>query len=112
MLARIPYSFQEIKSALFEMDESKLTEQLLKSFLTYCPTSEELSILAAYRGKVEELSKADRFFLETNTIDHYEDRLQALYFKHRFNDRLAELAPVRFYLYIIYIYFFIFSFIL
>ncbi len=40
------------------------------------------------------LGMAEQFFVEMMKIERYEQRLRALYFKRRFQERLDELMPV------------------
>ncbi|MEQ2187010.1 Dishevelled associated activator of morphogenesis 2 [Goodea atripinnis] len=39
------------------------------------------------------MARADRFLFEMSRIDHYQQRLQALFFKKKFAERLAETKP-------------------
>jgi len=42
------------------------------------------------------LGMAEQFFVEMMKIDRYEQRLKAMYFKRRFDERVEEVVPVRF----------------
>ncbi|XP_026141206.1 disheveled-associated activator of morphogenesis 2-like [Carassius auratus] len=41
----------------------------------------------------ERMARADRFLYEMSRIDHYQQRLQSLFFKKKFAERLAEIKP-------------------
>jgi len=49
---------------------------------------------------------AEQFFVEMMRIDRYEQRIRAMYFKRRFQERIAEITPV-FYFILFYLFYFI-----
>ena len=63
--------------------------QLLK----FVPTTEEVQLLGEHAHEIDEMAKADRFLFEMSRIDHYEERLRALYFKKKFNERMNDAQP-------------------
>ena len=63
--------------------------QLLK----FIPTPEEVALLSEHGHEIEEMAKADRFLFEMSRIDHYEERLKALYFKKKFSERMNDAKP-------------------
>ncbi|ORX66137.1 actin-binding FH2, partial [Linderina pennispora] len=72
------YSFKDLRLALLRMDNSILTENVLKQLLQFVPTPEERGLLSAYQGRPDRkrLSRPDRFFLETMKVWRYEQRLR------------------------------------
>ncbi|ORX92728.1 FH2-domain-containing protein [Basidiobolus meristosporus CBS 931.73] len=92
MLARIKqHTFEEIRLAILGMNESIMTEHLLKQLLSFIPTAEEKALLAEYRENTENLANPDRFFVEMLKIDRYEQRLKAMYLKYTFPERFQDL---------------------
>ncbi|KAJ2122954.1 hypothetical protein IW147_003002 [Coemansia sp. RSA 720] len=71
-------TFRDIRRALLRMDMSVISENMLKQLLTYAPTPEERGLLSAYQGRPDRkrLARAERFFLETMKIWHFEQRLR------------------------------------
>ncbi|KAJ2165468.1 hypothetical protein EV180_002618 [Coemansia sp. RSA 518] len=71
-------TFRDIRRALLRMDTSVISDNMLKQLLTYVPTPEERGLLSAYQGRPDRkrLGRAERFFLETMKIWHYEQRLR------------------------------------
>ncbi|KAG8126624.1 hypothetical protein E2320_021710 [Naja naja] len=43
--------------------------------------------------ELDRMAKADRFLFEMSRINHYQQRLQSLYFKKKFAERVAEVKP-------------------
>ena len=39
------------------------------------------------------MARADRFLFEMSRIEHYEQRLRALYFKKKFSERMSDAKP-------------------
>ena len=95
MLSRLRMSFPEIRKAILVIDDTLLTEQLLKNFLEYIPALEEVEALAIYMqgDAAKNLGLAEQFFIEMLRIERYEQRLRALYFKRRFQERMDEIVP-------------------
>ena len=82
------------------MNEETLSEQLIKQFMANAPSVEEIESLNEYVGtgkdkaeKIAELAKPDQFTYEMMQIPRYEQRLNAMSFKMKFNERLEELKP-------------------
>jgi len=86
-------SFVEIRETIVQMEESKLTEQEVKQILTCVPTSEEADMLSEYTANPSVLGKSEQFLCELMKISRLEHRMNALYFKRRFPDRLDEIKP-------------------
>jgi len=66
MLSRVRLSFPDIRKAILIVDDTLLTEQLLKSFLEHIPTTEECEALAMYvhGDGAKNLGNAEQFFVE------------------------------------------------
>lgn len=43
MLGRLKFTFPEIRKAVLQMDQNVLTELMVKQFLEFVPTAEEVS---------------------------------------------------------------------
>ncbi|KAI8837101.1 formin homology 2 domain-containing protein [Chytridium lagenaria] len=101
MLGRIKHKFSEIRDAVLSVDESILTETIVKQFIAFIPTEEEVGVIrdfieeggGAPADRLKELGKAEQFFYEMSKIPRYQNRLNAIYFKFRFSERLEELKP-------------------
>ncbi|RKP20512.1 FH2-domain-containing protein, partial [Rozella allomycis CSF55] len=93
MLSRIKMTFPEVKEAILRVDEEKITEQMIKQFLNFIPTQEETGLLMEYENSSEQLEKADQFFIQMIKIPRYEQRLNCILYKFRFQERYKELKP-------------------
>ncbi|KAI9142770.1 formin homology 2 domain-containing protein [Paraphysoderma sedebokerense] len=101
MVSRIKMAFPEMRQAILAVQEDKLTEQLLNQFLANAPTSDEAEILNDYAqgtqeersAKIADLDKAEQFLCEMMVIPRYEQRLKALVFKRKFNERFEDIKP-------------------
>lgn len=63
--------------------------QLLK----YVPQSDEVDLLSSHSDELEKFARADRFLYEMSRLPHYEQRLQTLFYKRKFNERIEEVEP-------------------
>ncbi|XP_052275051.1 disheveled-associated activator of morphogenesis 1-like isoform X2 [Dreissena polymorpha] len=94
LLSKLKISNQEIKSAVLSMDEHEdIPKDMLEQLLKFVPTSEEMQTMGELGGEVENLARADKFLYEMGMVSHYEQRVQALYFKKKYPDRMADVKP-------------------
>ncbi|XP_010776028.1 disheveled-associated activator of morphogenesis 1 [Notothenia coriiceps] len=66
-----------------------LRHQLLK----FVPEKSDVDLLEEHKHELDRMAKPDRFFYEMSRINHYQQRLQSLYFKKKFAERIAEIKP-------------------
>ncbi|XP_077586661.1 disheveled-associated activator of morphogenesis 2 [Stigmatopora nigra] len=94
LLSKLKMSNEEIKRAILEMDErEELAKDMLEQLLKFVPEKSDVDLLEEHKHELERMARADRFLFEMSRIDHYQHRLQALFFKKKFAERLAETKP-------------------
>jgi diaphanous 1 len=67
MLARIKLSKSEIRQALLEVDDNRLSTDDLRSIAKQLPTQEEINRIRDF-GDLRTLSKADQYFGEVSML--------------------------------------------
>ncbi|XP_019518927.1 PREDICTED: disheveled-associated activator of morphogenesis 2 [Hipposideros armiger] len=72
---------------------SCLTFTCSSQLLKFIPEKSDIDLLEEHKHEIERMARADRFLYEMSRIDHYQQRLQALFFKKKFQERLAEAKP-------------------
>ncbi|XP_048456076.1 disheveled-associated activator of morphogenesis 1 [Rhincodon typus] len=94
LLSRLKLSNEEIKRAILTMDEQEdLPKDMLEQLLKFVPEKSDVDLLEEHKHEIERMAKADRFLYEMSRIPHYQQRLQSLYFKKKFAERVAEIKP-------------------
>ncbi|XP_016353806.1 disheveled-associated activator of morphogenesis 2-like [Sinocyclocheilus anshuiensis] len=94
LLSKLKMSNEEIKRAILEMDErEELAKDMLEQLLKFVPEKSDIDLLEEHKHELERMARADRFLFEMSRIDHYQQRLQSLFFKKKFAERLAEIKP-------------------
>ncbi|XP_010780068.1 disheveled-associated activator of morphogenesis 2 isoform X1 [Notothenia coriiceps] len=94
LLSKLKMSNEEIKRAILEMDErEELSKDMLEQLLKFVPEKSDIDLLEEHKHELERMARADRFLFEMSRIDHYQQRLQALFFKKKFAERLGETKP-------------------
>lgn len=94
LLSKLKLSNEEIRQAVLKMDEhEELAKDMLEQLLKFIPEKSDIDLLEEHRHEIERMARADRFLYEMSRIDHYQQRLQALFFKKKFQERLAEAKP-------------------
>ncbi|KAI9183600.1 hypothetical protein H9P43_004518 [Blastocladiella emersonii ATCC 22665] len=90
MLGRMKQSFGDIRRSILALDFDLMTRPVVTQFLKYVPTAEEIGKLAAFSDDLSELAKPDRFLVEMIKVERYEQRLKAMDYYLRFNERTTE----------------------
>ncbi|KAK7141902.1 hypothetical protein R3I94_011557 [Phoxinus phoxinus] len=94
LLSKLKMSNEEIKRAILEMDErEELAKDMLEQLLKFIPEKSDIDLLEEHKHELERMARADRFLFEMSRIEHYQQRLQSLFFKKKFAERLAETKP-------------------
>ncbi|XP_008166461.2 disheveled-associated activator of morphogenesis 1 isoform X1 [Chrysemys picta bellii] len=94
LLSRLKLSNDEIKRAILTMDEHEdLPKDMLEQLLKFVPEKADIDLLEEHKHELDRMAKADRFLFEMSRINHYQQRLQSLYFKKKFAERVAEVKP-------------------
>ncbi|EGW05573.1 Disheveled-associated activator of morphogenesis 2 [Cricetulus griseus] len=94
LLSKLKLSNEEIRQAILRMDEQEdLAKDMLEQLLKFIPEKSDIDLLEEHKHEIERMARADRFLYEMSRIDHYQQRLQALFFKKKFQERLAETKP-------------------
>ncbi|KAM8780022.1 disheveled-associated activator of morphogenesis 2 isoform 2-T3 [Rhynchonycteris naso] len=94
LLSKLKLSNEEIRQAILKMDEQEdLAKDMLEQLLKFIPEKSDVDLLEEHKHEIERMARADRFLYEMSRIDHYQQRLQALFFKKKFQERLVEAKP-------------------
>ncbi|KAG9336836.1 hypothetical protein JZ751_003184 [Albula glossodonta] len=94
LLSKLKMSNEEIKRAILEMDErEELAKDMLEQLLKFVPEKSDIDLLEEHKHELERMARADRFLFEMSRIDHYQQRLQALFFKKK-SKRLTQTLEV------------------
>ncbi|KAM6954265.1 disheveled-associated activator of morphogenesis 1b isoform 2-T2 [Aplochiton taeniatus] len=94
LLSRLKLSNEEMKRAILTMDEQEdLPKDMLEQMLKFVPEKCDVDLLEEHKHELERMAKPDRFLYEMSRINHYQQRLQSLYFKKKFAERVAEIKP-------------------
>uniref|UniRef100_A0A3P8XG39 Dishevelled associated activator of morphogenesis 1b n=1 Tax=Esox lucius TaxID=8010 RepID=A0A3P8XG39_ESOLU len=94
LLSRLKLSNEEIKRAILTMDEQEdLPKDMLEQLLKFVPEKADVDLLEEHKHELDRMAKADRFLYEMSRINHYQQRLQSLYFKKKFAERISEVKP-------------------
>uniref|UniRef100_A0A3Q2DIZ7 Dishevelled associated activator of morphogenesis 1b n=1 Tax=Cyprinodon variegatus TaxID=28743 RepID=A0A3Q2DIZ7_CYPVA len=94
LLSRLKLSNEEMKRAILTMDEHEdLPKDMLEQLLKFVPEKSDVDLLEEHKHELDRMAKPDRFLYEMSRINHYQQRLQSLYFKKKFAERIAEIKP-------------------
>ena len=86
-------SYEDIKTALIEFDDKRLTLDNLKALTMIIPSPEEQEVLREHEHK-ENLGVAEQFGLVAMTVPHLEGRIASFMFKLSFRSKVGEFMPV------------------
>ena len=89
-LARIKMSFNDVKEKISLMDDGAFTTDQLRSLSDYLPTSEEASLIKAFRGDPEMLGQAEKYMKVMTGFTSAAKRIQVMIYKQQFQSRVLE----------------------
>uniref|UniRef100_A0A3P8SEZ6 Dishevelled associated activator of morphogenesis 1b n=1 Tax=Amphiprion percula TaxID=161767 RepID=A0A3P8SEZ6_AMPPE len=91
---RLKLTNDEIRHAILTMDEQEdLPKDMLEQLLKFVPEKSDIELLEDHKHELDRMARADRFLYDMSRINHYQERLQSLYFKKKFAERVAEVKP-------------------
>uniref|UniRef100_A0A3P8XJ66 Dishevelled associated activator of morphogenesis 1b n=1 Tax=Esox lucius TaxID=8010 RepID=A0A3P8XJ66_ESOLU len=94
LLSRLKLSNEEMKRVILTMDEQEdLPKDMLEQMLKFIPEKSDVDLLEEHKHELDRMAKADRFLYEMSRINHYQQRLQSLYFKKKFAETIAGVKP-------------------
>ncbi|KAG0314255.1 hypothetical protein BGZ99_008272 [Dissophora globulifera] len=93
MLSRIKLSYPEIRIALMEIMDDKLSIENLKAIKQYVPTGDEIELIKEYDGDISTLGNAEKFYREIMDIPRLSERVSAMIFRRRLEIEVGELKP-------------------
>ncbi|KAF9438927.1 hypothetical protein BGZ76_002926 [Entomortierella beljakovae] len=93
MLSRIKLSYPDIRIAMMEISDEKLSIENLKAIKQYVPTSDEIEIVKEYEGDFDSLGNAEKFYREIVDIPRLSERVSAMIFRRRLEIDVSELKP-------------------
>uniref|UniRef100_A0A8C7PG41 Disheveled-associated activator of morphogenesis 1 n=1 Tax=Oncorhynchus mykiss TaxID=8022 RepID=A0A8C7PG41_ONCMY len=94
LLMKRTLSNEEMKRAILTMDEQEdLPKDMLEQMLKFIPEKSDVDLLEEHKHELDRMAKADRFLYEMSRINHYQQKLQSLYFKKKFAETIAGIKP-------------------
>ncbi|XP_078674924.1 disheveled-associated activator of morphogenesis 2-like isoform X4 [Branchiostoma floridae x Branchiostoma belcheri] len=94
LLSKLKMTNEEIAKAVLSVDKAdELPKDMVEQLLKFVPTKEETDLLEEHKHEIDQMARADSFLYEMSKIVHYEQRLKALFFKKKFQERVGEVKP-------------------
>ncbi|XP_013862753.1 protein diaphanous homolog 1 isoform X2 [Austrofundulus limnaeus] len=88
---RLPY--EQIKNAIFQVDEKVLTESMVQNLVKQLPAPDQLAILADMKDEYDDLAESEQFGVVMSSVKRLMPRLQAILFKLQFEEQLNNIKP-------------------
>ncbi|KAJ7490264.1 hypothetical protein B0H11DRAFT_2009814 [Mycena galericulata] len=92
MLSRFKMALPDIKNALLELDDDRLTVEDLEAIGQYSPTLEEIGRIKEF-DDLTRFAKADQYFGQIMVIPRFSERLQCMAFRRRLDLKITEIRP-------------------
>ncbi|KAJ6583786.1 hypothetical protein B0H10DRAFT_2168123 [Mycena sp. CBHHK59/15] len=92
MLSRIKMGFPDIKKALLDLDDEKLSVDDLKAISKQLPTLEEVGRIQDF-DDLTKLAKADQYFGQIMTIPRLSERLDCMLYRRKLDLDIEETRP-------------------
>ncbi|CAK5262775.1 unnamed protein product [Mycena citricolor] len=93
MLSRIKMGFPDIKQALLDLNDEKLSVDDLKAISKQLPTAEEMGRIKDFDDDLGKLAKADQYFGQVMTIPRLSERLECMLYRRKLDLDIEEIRP-------------------
>lgn len=93
-LARLKYSYDEIRDKIAAMDETAFSPDQLKNLEEFLPTPKETRDLKAYKGNINELGRAEQYMYAMMGLPGAAKRMQCMIYKHSFKTRVFDVKEI------------------
>jgi len=94
ILKKINMSNEELRSIIITMDEEeKLSKDMVEQMLKIVPEAEDTKLFEPHIDDVDLFARPDRFLYEMSKIPRFEQRLNSLFYKKGFQERVGEIKP-------------------
>ena len=90
-IARLKMSFETLREDIVRVDDTVLTEDMLRMLMENAPTEAEVSLVQGYTGNVDLLSDVERFFKVLSDIPQLSQRLKNLHLRQGLREDLSDL---------------------
>ncbi|KAJ3334966.1 Dishevelled associated activator of morphogenesis 2 [Gonapodya sp. JEL0774] len=90
-LRSLKLNWEQIKSAVVEVDETVLTKDAVTSLLPTIPNDEDIALVKEVASERQNLGNAERYTLEMSEIPGFGGRLRALAFKNGYEEIAADV---------------------
>nr|XP_033488869.1 protein diaphanous homolog 1-like isoform X1 [Epinephelus lanceolatus] len=88
---RLPY--EDIKSAILEVNDKVITESMVQNLIKLLPPAEQLSTLGEMKDEYDDLAESEQFGVVMSGVKRLMPRLQAILFKLQFEEQLNNIKP-------------------
>ncbi|KAL9655075.1 hypothetical protein ABK040_008857 [Willaertia magna] len=92
-LATLRLSYETIRKAILTLDNEALSKSQVNILRQICPTDEEIQIVSAFDGNVQQLAEPEKFFLDVKDISKLKERLDAWSFYLKYTDEISTVLP-------------------
>uniref|UniRef100_A0A3Q4AJ45 Uncharacterized protein n=1 Tax=Mola mola TaxID=94237 RepID=A0A3Q4AJ45_MOLML len=88
---RLPY--EDIRTAIFEVNEKILTESMVQNLIKQLPSPDQLIALGEMKDEYDDLAESEQFGVVMSAIKRLMPRLKAILFKLQFEEQLNNIKP-------------------
>ncbi|XP_069387328.1 protein diaphanous homolog 1 isoform X2 [Paralichthys olivaceus] len=88
---RLPY--EQIKTAILEVNEKILTESMVQNLVKQLPKPEQMSVLEEMKDEYDDLAESEQFGVVMSSVKRLMPRLQAILFQLQFEEQLNNIKP-------------------
>ena len=86
-------SYEQMRQAVFDMNEEAMNEKYIEIFQQIVPTKEECETVMGYDGDVADLGEPEKLFRVLSDIPNLESRISAWIFKQQFLSSVGNVRP-------------------
>uniref|UniRef100_A0A8C4RCH2 Diaphanous related formin 1 n=1 Tax=Eptatretus burgeri TaxID=7764 RepID=A0A8C4RCH2_EPTBU len=92
-LGTLKMSYEDVKNAILEVNEKKLTESVMQNLIKQMPETDQLEALATLKEEYKELAEAEQFGVVMSSVPRLRTRLNAILFKLQYEELVTAVKP-------------------
>ncbi|XP_065058527.1 protein diaphanous homolog 2-like isoform X2 [Rhopilema esculentum] len=92
-LGSFKISYQEIRDAIYRVDDNVISENALENLIKFLPSHEQLQQLLNFKHEYDDLNEAEKFSIQVGGIPRLEHRLKCMHLRIKFAEDVNDVKP-------------------
>jgi len=92
-LGSFKLSFEEIRDAIYQVDDSVASDTALENLIKFLPSNEQVQQLLNFKHEYDDLNEAEKFSIQVGGVPRLEQRLKCMHLRINFTEQVNDVKP-------------------